>query len=87
VHASDSARPTMTLDTYAHVMAALDDADGRSAHAAILTARTSVVRVSNARVPEKEVSDDEIELEIADLRAISAKPSCGLEPQTPSLPS
>ena len=79
--------PTMTLDTYAHVMADLDGADDRSADAVIAAARTSVVRVSYARVPEKEVSDDDSNTKAPHLQGFREEPSGGLEPPTPSLPS
>ena len=78
--------PTMTLDTYAHVMADLDGADDRSADAVIAAARTSVVRVSYARVPEKEVSDDDSKTKAPHLRGFREKPSSRLELLTPSLP-
>ena len=78
--------PTMTLDTYAHVMADLDGADDRSADAAIAAARDSAVRVSYARVHEKEMSDESFYVKAPRLRGFHEEPSCGLEPQTPSLP-
>jgi len=71
--------PTMTLDTYAHVMADLDGAERVPAEAAIRAARAADVSVlcppesPGGPLPGEKSS-------------VSGKPSIGLEPMTPSLP-
>jgi integrase len=70
--------PTMTLDTYAHVMADLDGADRVSAEAAIRAARAAEVSgkcPSEASTPSQQV----------EMPSVSGKPTPGLEPGTPSL--
>jgi hypothetical protein len=51
--------PTMTLDTYAHVMAELDG-DGRSAEAVIAAARASAVRARYAPNTPRRTSRDPV---------------------------
>jgi len=70
--------PTMTLDTYAHVMADLDGAERRSAEAAIRAARAADVSVSCP--PEAPTPSHP-----AEIPSVSGKPTPGLEPGTPSL--
>jgi hypothetical protein len=71
--------PTMTLDTYAHVMADHDGADRRTAEAAIRAAREA--EVSGKYPPEAPGASRRSEIS-----SVSGKPSIGLEPMTPSLP-
>jgi hypothetical protein len=70
--------PTMTLGTYAHVMADLDGSDRVSAEEAIRAAR-------EAEVSEKCPPDSvEMALEHENARVLG-KPAFGLEPKTSSL--
>ncbi len=71
--------PTMTLDTYAHVMADHDGADRRPAEAAIRAAREAEV---SGKCPP--TAPDRSPLR--ENPSVSGEPSIGLEPMTPSLP-
>jgi len=70
--------PTMTLDTYAHVMADLDGAERQSAEAAIRAAR-------EAEVSEKCPPDTPTPSPQPENPSVSRKPALGLEPRTSSL--
>jgi len=70
--------PTMTLDTYAHVMADLAGSDKVSAEAAIHTAREA--EVSGMCPPEAPTPSQP-----SQNPSICSKPTPGLEPGTPSL--
>jgi integrase len=70
--------PTMTLDTYAHVMADHDGADRLSAEAAIRSAREA--EVSGMCPPEAPTPSQP-----GQKPSISSKPTSGFEPLTPSL--
>jgi integrase len=70
--------PTMTLDTYAHVMADHDGADRRTAEASIRAAREA--EVSGKCPPEAPTPSQP-----GQKPSISSKPTPGLEPGTPSL--
>jgi integrase len=70
--------PTMTLDTYAHVMADHDGADRLAAEAAIRSAREA--EVSGMCPPEAPTSSQS-----GQKPSICSKPTPGLEPGTPSL--
>ena len=71
--------PTMTLDTYAHVMADLDGAERVPAEAAIRAARAA--EVSGKCPPDPTAAPPGTEIP-----SVLGKPSSGLEPETPSLP-
>ena len=77
--------PTMTLDTYAHVMA-----DLTAPTTAPPTPRSSPPvhpwYAFRARVRKKEVSDDHPKREDPHFPGFPEKPSLGIEPRTPSLP-
>jgi integrase len=70
--------PTMTLDTYAHVMADHDGADRRTAAASIRAAREAEV---SGKCPPKAPTPSHP----GQKPSISSKPTPGLEPGTPSL--
>jgi hypothetical protein len=70
--------PTMTLDTYAHVMADHDGAERLSAEAAIRAAREVVV---SGKCPPQAPTPSQS----GQNPSISSKPTPGVEPGTPSL--
>jgi integrase len=70
--------PTMTLDTYAHVMADHDGAERLSAEAMIRAAREA--EVSGMCPPETPTPSQPVQKP-----SISSKPTSGFEPLTPSL--
>jgi hypothetical protein len=70
--------PTMTLDTYAHVMADHDGADRRTAEAAIRAAREA--EVSGTCPPEAPGAPRP-----GEKPSVSGEPTSGFEPLTPSL--
>jgi len=70
--------PTMTLDTYAHVMADLDGAERLSAEAAIRAAREA--EVSGKCPPEAPTPSQR-----GQNPSVSGEPTSGFEPLTPSL--
>ena len=70
--------PTMTLDTYAHVMADHDGADRRTAEAAIRAARDA--EVSGKCPPEAPAAPRP-----GEKPSVSEEPTSGFEPLTPSL--
>jgi len=78
--------PTMTLDTYAHVMADLDGADRVSAQALIRAAREA--EVSGKCPPEaaRPTHGTAAPAGSAAFAGLLREPSSGLEPETPSLP-
>jgi integrase len=71
--------PTMTLDTYAHVMADLDGAERVPAEAAIRAARAADVSILCPSEPPGQPLPGQNP-------SVCGKPSSGLEPETPSLP-
>jgi hypothetical protein len=71
--------PTMTLDTYAHVMADLDGAERVPDEVAIRAARA-------AEVSGKCPSDPTAAPAGPGIPSVLREPSSGLEPETPSLP-
>jgi integrase len=70
--------PTMTLSTYAHVMADLDGSDRVSAEAAIRAAREAEV---SEKCPPKAPTSSQS----AKTPSVSGEPALGLEPRTSSL--
>ena len=70
---------TMTLDTYAHVMADHDGADRCPAETAIRAAREAEVSGKCPPAPPDRTP-------LSENPSVAGKPSIGLEPMTPSLP-
>ncbi len=71
--------PTMTLDTYAHLIAELDPDDERR------TAEEEITRARTRFVPLAARPTTKLRQKLSETPAKEAEPTSGLEPLTPSL--